>query len=133
MMTSTVATIIQAVSPVSSTGASSCAPAKTGSMARAAIRIPRAHREAGFEARSMRICDSQLFLSCRCSGLAGADSNSLLKVANKNGPVAVPARPRDVGDGFENRFDDGLVDRDLHLGTRPVLCFIYFRDRKSTR
>src|SRR5690606_6748139 len=131
MMTSTVATIIQAVSPVSSTGTSSCAPANAGSMARAAIRIPRAHREVGFEARSMRICDSQLFLSGRCSGLAGADSNSLFKIANKNGPVAVPARTRDVGNGFEHRFDDGVVHGDLDLGTRPVLCFIYFSHRHA--
>ena len=46
-------------------------------------------------------------------------------------PVAAPARPGDIGNGLEHRFDDGIVDRDLELGAGSVFCFIHFRDRHT--
>ena len=79
----------------------------------------------------MRICDSQLFLSCRCSGLAGADPNSLLKVANDYLSVADPTRTRDVGNGLEDWLDDGVVDRNLEFRPRSELGFIHFCHRHA--
>ena len=76
----------------------------------------------------MRICDSQLFLSCRCSGLAGADPNSLLKVANDDFSVADPAGTGNVGDRFEDRFDNAVINGNLDFGPWPVLRFVHFRD-----
>ncbi len=133
MMTSNVATIIHAVSPLSMVGgAASSAPASAGSNASEASRAPRAHGEDFIEARSMRICATpSCSLSCRCSGLAGADPNGLFQISNQYLSVAATARPRDVGNGFEHRFDDRVVYRYLDFRARPVLCFIYFRHRHA--
>jgi hypothetical protein len=79
----------------------------------------------------MRICDSQLFLSCRCSGLAGADPNSLFQVSNEYRSVADPARTGRVRDRFENRLGDAVVDSDLELGPGSELRFMHFGDRHA--
>ena len=76
----------------------------------------------------MRICHSQLFLSCRCSGLAGADTNGLLQIANHDSSVANPARTRDIGNRLEHRFDDDVVHGYLDFGPRAVLGFIHLGD-----
>ncbi len=76
----------------------------------------------------MRICDSQLFLSCRGSGLAGADPNSLFEVSNEYLSIADPARPGDVGDRFQDRLDDAVIHSNLDLGPVPELRFIHFSD-----
>ena len=74
----------------------------------------------------MRICDSQLFLSCRCSGLAGADPNSLFQVSNEYLSIADPARTGYVRDRFQDRLCDAVVDSDLELCPGSELCFMHF-------
>jgi hypothetical protein len=81
----------------------------------------------------MRMCDSQLFcsLSGRCSGLAGADPNGLFKISDDDFAIANPAGPRDIGNGLEYRFDDGIVYRYFEFSAGPVLCFIHFGHRHT--
>jgi hypothetical protein len=76
----------------------------------------------------MRICDSQLFLSCRCSGLAGADPNSLFQVTYEYLSVADPARTGYVGDRFKHWLGNAVVDSNLELGPRSELRFMHFRN-----
>ena len=74
----------------------------------------------------MRMCDSQLFLSCRCSGLAGADPNGLFKVSHDDFSVADTTGPRDIGNGLEHGLDDGIVYRNLEFRPRSELSLIHF-------
>src|SRR5580765_2364678 len=141
MMTSAVATIIQATSPLLATGVEAAAEAASAAEAPepAAIGAAAAAAEAASEAawanalspkasanrlrtKAMR----SLFMAC-CSvpasegvlaGLAGADANDLLQRRDEDLAVADLAGTGRGLDRLDDPVDDRIVDRglDLHLG-----------------
>src|SRR5688572_16702148 len=144
MMTSSVATIIQAVSPLFATGAgaaaadaaSAGAAAAAGAVAAAveaagaeaaascasdAPAKPRAARPRAREAISflMVVVSSMLGGSERVlAGLAGADADDLLEGGHEDLAVTDLAGASGGFDRFDHTLDDRVVDRgfDLHLG-----------------
>ena len=76
----------------------------------------------------MRMCDSQLFLSGRSAGLAGADPYCLIEISNQDFSVTDLSRPGDIGNRFEDRLEDAVIDSDLEFDPGPELRLVYFCD-----
>ena len=76
----------------------------------------------------MRMCDSQLFLSGRSAGLAGADPYCLIEISNQDFSVTDLSRPGDIGNRFEDRLEDAVIDSDLEFDPGPELRLVYFGD-----
>jgi hypothetical protein len=66
---------------------------------------------------------SVLLSSCG-AGFTGADPDRLFELADKYASVPGTAGARDIGYGFEHRFDDGVIHCDFDFGSRPELGFV---------
>ena len=59
------------------------------------------------------------------AGFSGADPDRLFELADEYASIAGTASAGDIGNGFEYRFDDGIIHRDFNFGSRSELSFVY--------